>query len=119
MKSEPALVALLCRAHCRFFREGAKEELSCQGYDFFRDRVKLERLRRWIKQVPPAGPGSTEHRARAERILCDRCDFQAEDCDYQADPPVAGAVPCGGYILFCHLLAAGAEGWEELVRENG
>lgn len=106
MKNQPELTETVCRRFCRFFKPGIKEELSCAGYNFFRDRVEAERLQKWMAAVDPARPWKPADQAAAALTLCGVCGFRAADCDFQARPRPAGAVPCGGYILLCHLLAA-------------
>jgi len=107
MKDRPDLVGLVCRPHCRFFRPGEKEELSCAGYDEIARRAAAETIARWTArfggEVPPP---AYAHDPRIERLICDRCEFRADGCDFMAGPP-AGPVPCGGYVLLARLLAAG------------
>jgi hypothetical protein len=102
MKDDRPLTELVCRRWCRFYRESAKEELTCAGYDFFRGRLKPDAVSGLAGAEEPIG-----HDPRIERVLCARCGFRAEDCDFMAEPAPAGAVPCGGYVLLARLLAAG------------
>jgi len=118
MKNDPYLTEAVCRRYCRFFRAGVKEELSCAGYDFFRDRVSGERLREWVAAVDPARRGTPADQAAAALALCGACGFRAADCDFQARPRPADAVPCGGYILLCHLLAAQVPGLHEALDQE-
>lgn len=118
MKDIPELVHLVCAGYCRFYRPGEKEELSCSGYDFFRDRVGPERLGAWVRAVDPIRPWSPAHQALSTMTLCRECVFRTEDCDFQARPRKPGAAPCGGYALLCHLLAASVEGLHELLAEE-
>jgi len=105
MKNRDDLIALVCRPHCRFYRPGAKEELSCRGYDFIAERARAGRIEAWREQFAGSTPPvAFDHVARIEAALCPACVFRPEDCDFMSDVP--GAVPCGGYVLLARLLAA-------------
>ena len=107
MKDRPDLVALVCRPHCRFWKPGVKEEMSCGGYDEIAQRAAADLIARWAsqfsKEVPPR---ECAHDPRIERLICDRCEFRADGCDFMAEPP-AGPAPCGGYVLIKKLAEAG------------
>jgi hypothetical protein len=118
MKNDPDLTEMVCRRFCRFFRPGVKEELSCAGYNFFRDRVGGARLREWLAAVDPARAGTPADRAAAAMTLCGGCEFRAADCDFQAEPQKPEAAPCGGYVLLCHLLAAQVPGIREALDQE-
>ena len=115
MKNDPDLTEAVCRRFCRFFRPGSKEDLSCAGYNFFRDRVGGVRLREWMAAVDPARPWRPADQAVAAMALCGECAFRAEACDFQAQPRRADAVPCGGYLLLCHLLSAKVPGLDDAL----
>jgi len=118
MKNNPELTEEVCQRYCRFFKPGVKEELSCAGYNFFRDRVGGARLRQWVRAIKPDRPWAGAEPAVAAMALCGDCEFRAEACDFQAQPRKPDAVPCGGYILLCHLLAAKVPGLDEVLDEE-
>ena len=99
----------ICRPFCCFFRTGEKEELACRG------ALVVERLaERGVldPSVLPAGdrkrPGiCQENDALLEEMVCRRCPFRAEDCDYRAAERPHYAEPCGGYILLRILRETG------------
>jgi hypothetical protein len=120
MKDRDDLIALVCAPHCRFYRRGEKEELSCGGYEFFRERLRArvaaEAARTEMKALAERGrpPERFEHDERIELRLCAACSFREEDCDFMSGEEVAGSVPCGGYVLLALLIASGcdeAEAW--------
>jgi len=115
MKLDPEIVALVCRPHCRFFREGEKEELSCKGYDFLVLKLKDGEAAGIAKEMTDSSPPERfEHDRRIEAVLCSVCDFRAEDCDFMGEDEVEDPVPCGGYVLIKKLLEKGcgqAEDW--------
>ena len=125
MKDSPDLISLICVPHCRFYRPGEKEELSCRGYEFFRekwgegaDKEALEAAGNIAAQAAPTDSSrGIEHDERIERRLCSRCEFREEDCDFMSGEEVPGAAPCGGYALLSRLLAQAVKEAEEWLDE--
>jgi hypothetical protein len=115
VKSREEITALVCAPHCRFYRPGEKEELSCGGYDFFVERLSEKIAAEAARTLDEAGPPERfEHHTRIEAALCTRCGFREDDCDFMSGEDVPDAAPCGGYVLLARLLAAGfgeAEDW--------
>src|SRR3990172_7051115 len=114
MKDRADLVALVCAPHCRFYRAGEKENLSCGGYEFFRERwqervatkvAPTEVVREMARALAARGrpPERFEHDERIEAVLCACCEFREEDCDFMSGQNIPGAAPCGGYVLLCLL----------------
>ena len=120
MKDSSDLTRLICAPHCRFFRPGTKEELSCAGYEFFRRRLDNQEAARAARALAAtaAPPPSFARDPRLEKILCAACDFCEADCDFMSND-VPDAVPCGGYVLLARLLAAGCSAAEEWLHEEG
>ncbi|HUT52355.1 MAG TPA: hypothetical protein VM658_03090 [bacterium] len=128
MKDRPDLISLVCVPHCRFYRPGEKEELSCRGYEFFREKwgqgeagkEALEAAGNIAAKAAPTGEVSNEkieHNERIERLLCARCEFREDDCDFMSGEEIAGTVPCGGYVLLVRLLAQAVNEAEEWLDE--
>lgn len=108
MKDRPEIVKLVCQPHCRFFRPGAKEDLSCRGFDVIAARATPSQVNKWIEMFAATlPPDSFSHDEQIEKILCAACAFRAADCDFQDPAGPKDAVPCGGYVLLCRLCAAG------------
>lgn len=115
MKDRPELIELICKNHCRFFRPGEKEELSCRGFDFLAESLALGNIEKWTLLFRDERPPERfEHDPRIERIICESCEFREDDCDFMGGEEKGDAVPCGGYVLIARLLRAGEEevrGW--------
>jgi hypothetical protein len=122
LKSKEDITALVCRPHCRFYKPGEKEDLSCGGYDFFVERLSEDIAAEAARTLNAASalaeearpPKRFEHNARIEAAVCTGCEFREEDCDFMGGQDIADAAPCGGYVLLARLLAAGlreAEDW--------
>ncbi len=110
MKHSPEITSIVCRPHCRFFRPGEKEELSCQGYKFLAQRMRpdgeaMRAAREMARKEAP--PSIFEHDPRIESVLCASCDFREEDCDFMGGMDLPDAVPCGGYVLLKRLMREG------------
>jgi len=109
---------LICKPHCRFFKPGEKEKLSCFGYDFIAERAgeaEIEAMKAHVGDTPPA---RFEHDERIEAVLCARCEFREADCDFMGGESMPEAVPCGGYVLLAKLLAQGCEKAREWIKHN-
>jgi hypothetical protein len=100
MKSE-ALVKVLCRPFCTYYKPGRNEELLCRG------ALVIEQLMLSGKIVFSAEAKHTALDEAASDIVvqavCKSCDFRDHDCDFAQDRK---ARPCGGYILLSRLLGA-------------
>ena len=108
MKDRPELIAAICRPHCRFFKPGVKEDMTCGGYEEIARRAAADMIARWASMFSKeAPPKECAHDPRIERLICDQCDFRVDGCDFMAAEPPAGAVPCGGYVLIKRLAEAG------------
>ncbi len=94
---------VVCKGFCSYFKDG-RDELECGGYKFLVDNFTLSELHLLIdfldkaeelkKQVPPENEDLCG-------LVCNRCDFLADGCDYRADH---SGPPCGGYILVSNLV---------------
>ena len=120
MKTPKEITELVCVPHCRFYRPGEKEELSCAGYDFFSTRLDQEKITRAARDVAAQArpPQRFDHNPRIEALLCKQCEFRTEDCDFMGGEDIPDAVPCGGYVLLARLLAAGLPEAEEWLNER-
>lgn len=119
MKDLDFLTKLVCAPHCRFYRPGEKEELSCAGYEFFRNRLSPE-LGKILSERFSASrpPDRFEHVPALEERICADCPFREEDCDFMSGIEMEDAVPCGGYMLLALMLAAGLDPAREWLDED-
>ncbi len=99
----------ICRPFCSFFRPGEKEELACQG------ALAVERLAARGVIDPGVLPGREWKREDLwrtadpllEGMVCGRCPFRDEGCDFRSAGRPDDAEPCGGYILLRILRKSG------------
>ncbi len=99
----------VCVPFCSFYREGAKEELICNGARVVEILLKRgvlspERLTAMKGRPCPA----VRREPALEAKVCGECPFRAEDCDFQSATPPPNARPCGGFILLSLLMVDGA-----------
>jgi len=90
----------ICRPFCKFFREGEKEEMACQGAQVIEQMVRSKRLDPAL--LPRNGKKPSlwkNHDPVLVAHVCQNCPFKLNDCDYQSACPPPDAEPCGGYIL--------------------
>jgi hypothetical protein len=98
----------ICRPFCMFFREGQKEDLTCQGARVISQLVKVRKLN--PHRLPCNGKNSglwKEPDPILDSIVCRRCSFEKEDCDFRSNDPPSDSEPCGGYILLRLLIKKG------------
>jgi hypothetical protein len=96
----------ICRSFCMFFKEGAKEEMTCRGIEVLaalgsRGRIDLATMPPLRKQ-PELWQ---KYKGTLGASLCRHCAFYAEDCDFQSATPADDLEPCGAFILLAHLRA--------------
>ena len=94
----------ICRPFCRYFKEDQKEEMACQGVHIIEWLVRFKILD--LNTLPRHGKTSSlweKPDPGLKALICSRCPFQVDGCDYQSSHPPAGTEPCGGYILLSLL----------------
>jgi hypothetical protein len=97
----------ICRPYCMYFREGAKEDMACLAA-----RI-AEKLSEQSFFDPPAislekDPSAWLNQSRDAvllEIVCQRCEFMDDDCDFRSDNPPPDTEPCGGLILLSLLMS--------------
>jgi hypothetical protein len=83
-----------------FFREGQKEDLTCQGARVIEQFLKGGQLNHYRLPRNGKNPGLwKEPDPVLETNVCRWCSFRKEDCDFKSNDPPPDAEPCGGYIL--------------------
>lgn len=93
----------LCARFCSYYKPSKDEDLACMGY------LAVERLvgaGRKIRFQKTGGPRTPSTEKTLISVVCGPCPFRKEDCDFIAK--AGDAPPCGGFILLCQLLDAGA-----------
>lgn len=99
---------LVCVPFCAYFREGSKEEFACRGALLVEELLKRGYLKPGTLPKPGRGMDFCgRHDAELDAVVCRRCPFQEEDCDFQSAEHRDDAEPCGGYVLLGLLKAAG------------
>jgi hypothetical protein len=102
------LINNLCRRFCSYYKPTKNEEISCRGFSV------VERMMREGKEISfdrsdePVGRDTADS---LSRLLCRRCLFFQEDCDFAAR---VGTVPCGGYLLIGKLIDGGVLSLDDL-----
>jgi hypothetical protein len=110
----------ICRPFCAFYRASEKEELACGGALIFEKLVKNRTLSADITYQ--MNYGSNSHAARnvtLDSIVCAKCDFIGDGCDFQSGNDLPDAEPCGGYKLLDILMKMGAVSLEDLENDDG
>lgn len=94
----------ICRPYCMFFKEGKKEDMFCRGAVVVEmlvgnNRIDSTKIHRYKKK-----PGLwNKHKKNLETLVCSKCSFRKQDCDFQSENPPENTEPCGGFILLSLL----------------
>ncbi len=104
MRKSEALVRMLCRPYCSYYKQDKNEDLLCRG------AVVVERLILSGRSLFPAQEtdrylADATVREPIVHHLCGACDFRENDCSFAQDET---SQPCGGFILLCGLVGQGA-----------
>jgi len=103
---------IICKGFCKYYKEG-KEELHCNGYVFLRDNLTPHELTTMLDNSATerqnkratvcrtaALPHSRTKDEELKNLVCKRCDFFIDGCDYIDNQSVP---PCGGYLIIKKL----------------
>ncbi|MCL5022228.1 MAG: hypothetical protein M1497_02465 [Nitrospirae bacterium] len=89
----------VCERFCSYYKPSRAGESACLGFLVIQHLAGRDR----VIEIPP--PGAGQPGAAADRELCGYCGYRAGDCDFAAG--IAGAPPCGGFVLIGLLLQKG------------
>ncbi|OGL41871.1 MAG: hypothetical protein A3C43_08025 [Candidatus Schekmanbacteria bacterium RIFCSPHIGHO2_02_FULL_38_11] len=99
---------LICELHCRFYKKGKKEESACRGFEIMKSLLdnkmfqdKTEGLRVQVKEITFRSDDILKE------IICKKCDFFIDGCDFRDPDCNYDASPCGGFILLSYLFEKG------------
>lgn len=98
----------LCGRFCAYYKPAKNEELACRGF------LVVERMIGEGKAISFEGseePVGADTAVALARLLCGRCPFCRDDCDFAANRE---APPCGGYLLVGRLIDRGALSLDDL-----
>ena len=98
-----ALVQLLCRQFCPYYKPSKNEELACRGFVEVRSLVEEGRQISFHQRGGVVRPETV--RALVQKV-CGFCQFHKEDCDFILKDHKAP--PCGGFLLLGHLVDDGS-----------
>ena len=119
MDNKKQLIDLVCKGYCKFYKESKNEELACEGFRFFERLLSspvntpdkkpphlfLRELNRSEWALVSAGNRcGGEYDSILMNILCKKCDFLVDGCDYRDEKYHSEATPCGGFILLNKIL---------------
>jgi hypothetical protein len=95
----------ICRPFCMFYKDGQKEEMTCQGALVVESLIHQkwilpEQLHLIVKDLQLC----LKHKGTLTRYVCHNCPFMKEDCDFQSTTPSEDLEPCGGYMVLAGLI---------------
>lgn len=101
MDNKKHLIDLICKGYCKFYRKNKDEKLSCEGFNFFEKSFTPFSINSTGKYNIPS---NFKYDSILMNILCKKCDFLIDGCDYRDKSCHNRAFPCGGFILLNKLL---------------
>lgn len=120
LMNKEELMELICAGYCSFYGPGKDEALACKGFSL------LEKLVAEGKEVPVRTEKivmSTRAEDDLFRIVCRRCPFFGEDCDFSAwkkggirNMAREAVNPCGGFLCLGHCIVHGTVDIEDVNR---
>jgi hypothetical protein len=87
---------LVCRRHCRWFKEARKDPGRCGGFRYIAGLLAADE--RLVARLEGLGPGTLAGlplEPGLREILCAPCPFREDGCDFAAGE---SAPPCGGLL---------------------
>ncbi len=88
-----------------FYKEGRKEEVTCQAAGVAADLVQQRRISLEQLSAPGKDPKLwLKHKITLTRHVCRQCLFMKADCDFQSEASSEDLEPCGGYVVLACLL---------------
>ena len=101
MDNKKHLIDLVCKGYCKFYKESKNEELACEGFRFFERSFSPLLADNTNKYNLPE---TFKYDSVLMDILCKKCDFLIDGCDYKDEKYHGKATPCGGFILLNKIL---------------
>lgn len=99
---EEVCTELVCRAVCRYFRQG-RETMQCGTYGILKSHLstaELETCAAACREMAMSFPDmAADQEIRA--LACETCEFLVDGCDFRED---RSGPPCGGYYILERLL---------------
>lgn len=101
MDNKKHLIDLICKGYCKFYKESKNEELACEGFRFFERSFSPLPVDNTNKYNLPE---TFKYDSVLMDILCKKCDFLIDGCDYRDEKYHNKASPCGGFILLHRIM---------------
>jgi hypothetical protein len=110
--SKETFADYICRPYCIFYKEGVKDDMSCGGAIVVLQLIDAGRWTPGRDSIPPVH--TRNDNPDLESLVCRRCPFVLDGCDFRSPSPPSDAAPCGGFILLSRLIDAGTITLEDI-----
>ncbi len=114
------MIDFICKGFCKYYKGEKDEDISCEGLKFasrllMKDGSVLDKIKSPISNFQ--SPISSYNMDKLLRvILCERCEFQIDGCDFRGwNGGGVRPLPCGGYLFLDYLLNNGILKEEEIA----
>ena len=97
------LKKLICKTHCKYYKENKKEEYTCKGLAVLDGLLERESLAKIIGELKAPLEVTFKHDRVLSEVVCRRCDFFIDGCDFRDTKCSYEAPPCGGFLVISYL----------------
>jgi len=95
---------LVCKSHCKFYKEEKKEEYACKGFFIMEELLGRKDLLEAVKALKTPLEITFKYDKVLKEAICKRCDFFVDGCDFRDQKCNYDAPPCGGFLLLSYLI---------------
>ena len=113
------MIDFICKGFCKYYKGEKDEATSCEGLKFasrllMKDGAVLDKI-----EFPTSNfqvqISNYQRDGLLKVILCERCEFQIDGCDFRGwNGDMVRPLPCGGYLFLDYLLDHGILKEEEI-----
>jgi len=95
---------LICKTHCKFYKENKKEEYTCKGLAVLDGLLERKSLAKIIGDLTAPLAVTFKDDIVLKEAVCRICDFFIDGCDFRDPECSYDAPPCGGFLIISYLV---------------
>ena len=103
----------------RFYKKNKKEEYACNGFKVIEKILETKKLYEKIKDLKIELKNvNYQNDNILNEVICSKCDFYIDGCDFRDANCNYDAPPCGGLIVISYLFEKGVISREEMENQQ-
>ena len=95
---------LVCKRHCKFYKEGKKEEYACKGVFIIEALLEKSNVLESVSSLKDPLVITFMHDSVLKKSVCGKCDLFRDGCDFRDPNCNYDAPPCGAFIILSCLV---------------